>query len=72
MLFKRYAYEQQAAHLEVHARMVDRISSYRDRYQRGEKDIGAELLEFLKEWLYRHLLEDGMAYTEYLIAQGAR
>lgn len=72
MLFRRYAYDKQAEHLEVHARMVEKISSYRDRYKRGEEDIGPELLEFLKDWLYHHILEDDMAYSEQLIAQGVK
>ncbi len=72
MLFKRYGYEQQVEHLKVHERMVNRISSYRDRYKHGEKDIGLELLEFLKDWLYHHILEDDMAYTGHLIAQGVK
>ena len=72
MLFRRYAYDKQAEHLEVHASMVEKISSYRDRYKRGEEDIGPELLEFLKDWLYHHILEDDMAYSEQLIAQGVK
>ena len=70
MLFKRYGYEDQVEHLKTHERMVTKISDFRDRYTGGERDIGPELLDFLKDWLIHHILEDDMAYTEHLIAQG--
>ncbi len=70
MLFKRYDYDRQVEHLKVHERMVDKISNYRDRYKKGETELGPELLEFLKDWLYHHILEEDMAYTEHLIARG--
>ena len=70
MLFKRYGYEDQVEHLKTHERMVVKISDFKDRYTHGAKDIGPELLEFLKDWLTHHILEDDMAYSEHLIAQG--
>ena len=70
MLFKRYGYEQQVEHVKRHERLVEKISSFKQRYTNGEKEIGPELLEFLKDWLYHHILEDDMAYTEHLIAEG--
>lgn len=72
MLFKRYGYDHRVEHLRVHERMVSKISDYRDRYKHGESELGPELLEFLKDWLYHHILEDDMAYSEHLIAQGVK
>ena len=72
MMFKVYDYAEKKEHLEVHERMVARVADFRDRFKAGETDIGPELLEFLKDWLYHHILEDDMAYTEYLIGKGAK
>ena len=70
ILFKRYDYEQKAEHVELHQRMMAKITDFKNRYTGGERDIGPELLEFLTDWLYHHILEDDMAYTDHLIAQG--
>jgi hemerythrin len=39
----------------------------RDRYFRGEEAaIGRELLDYLKDWLNRHILIEDMAYRPYV------
>ena len=72
MLFKRFGYEQQAEHKAVHERMIGKISDFKERYVKGDKEIGPELLEFLKDWLYHHILEDDMAYSEHMVEQGVK
>ena len=72
MLFKRFGYEQHEEHMAVHRRMVGKITDFKERFSRGEADIGPELLEFLKDWLYHHILEDDMAYSEFMLAQGLK
>lgn len=69
-LFRRCGYEQQADHLKVHERMLARVRDFRDRYKHGEKELAPELLDFLKDWLYHHILEDDMAYSEFMISKG--
>ena len=46
----------------MHQRMVDKVGEFKDRFARGETDVGPELLEFLKDWLSHHILEDDMAF----------
>ena len=72
MMFKVYHYAEKESHQAAHERMVARIAEFRERFKDGETDIGPELLEFLKDWLYHHILEDDMNYSEYLIGRGAK
>ncbi len=72
MLFKRFGYEQQAEHKAVHERMIGKISDFKERYVKGDKEIGPELLEFLKDWLYHHILEDDMDYSAFMIEKGVQ
>ncbi len=72
MLFKRFGYEQQQEHKAVHQRMVDKVDDFKNRFAKGETDIGPELLEFLKDWLSHHILEDDMAYSKFMIEQGVK
>ncbi len=72
MLFRRFDYEQQAEHLEVHQRMIGKVADFKQRYTSGERDIAPELLEFLKDWLYHHILEDDMAYSDHMTNHGVK
>jgi len=70
MLFKRYDYPTKQEHLAVHERLLGKVVKYKDRFDKGETDIGEELLEFLQEWLYHHILEDDMAYSDFMVERG--
>ncbi len=72
MLFKRFNYEQSAEHLATHQRMVEKIIEFRDLHAKGQSNIGPELLEFLRDWLFHHILEDDMAYSNLMIEQGVQ
>ncbi len=72
MLFRRFGYEQQAEHVEVHERMIGKVADFKQRYVHGDRDIAPELLDFLKNWLYHHILEDDMAYSEHMVGQGVK
>ena len=70
MLFKVYGFDDQQEHLATHERMVEKIGEFKERFDKGETDISDELLTFLKNWLFHHILEDDMAYSEHLRAKG--
>ena len=72
MLFRRFGYEQQQEHKAVHERMIGKVADFKQRYLEGDRDIAPELLEFLKEWLYHHILEDDMAYSEHMVGKGVQ
>ncbi len=70
MLFKVHGFDDQEEHLAVHERMVEKIGDFKQRFDKGEADISEELLDFLKNWLFHHILEDDMAYSEHLRDKG--
>lgn len=70
MLFKVHGFADQEEHLAVHERMVEKIGDFKQRFDKGEADISEELLDFLKNWLFHHILEDDMAYAEQLRDKG--
>ncbi len=72
MLFKRHDYPSTADHRASHERLLRKVLMYKDRFNGGEKNIAPELLEFLKEWLYHHIMEDDMAYSAHLRERGAK
>jgi hemerythrin-like metal-binding protein len=60
-------YPAAAAHKTEHLRFAQDMHYTRDRYFRGEEAaIGRELLDYLKDWLNRHILIEDMAYRPYV------
>jgi hemerythrin len=65
-LFEHYGYADQDAHREYHDKLVQRVDDFAHRFEAGIRDLGVELLEFLKTWLTDHILREDMAYSSFL------
>jgi hemerythrin-like metal-binding protein len=65
-LFDQYGYPGQVEHRDYHRRLVSKVQDFVNRYKSGTADLGNELLDFLKQWLNHHILEDDMAYSAFL------
>lgn len=72
MLFKSYNYPETDDHKTVHVKLLEKVTTFGDRFERGETDIGPELLAFLKRWLNHHILGDDMAYSEFMRKHGVQ
>ena len=61
------AYPDYQQHCEVHAAICRRLEDIRWEYFQGIHDeLRNEILDFLKTWLNRHILEEDMRYRPYL------
>lgn len=72
MLFDRYTYEQTDDHCMAHQKLLNKVGEYKTRFETGDAEVGQELLEFLKNWLSKHILQEDKAYSAYLIAKGVK
>ena len=71
MLMERYGYPDLAAHQEKHARLVEKVMGFKHRIDRGELLVD-ELMDFIREWLNRHIRHTDQEYTAHLNQQGVR
>ncbi len=72
MMFRTYQYPGTDDHMLSHRRVLEKVAWYKRRFDNQETDIAKELLELLIYWLNHHILQEDMAYSEYLIGKGAR
>jgi hemerythrin-like metal-binding protein len=69
-LFARHDYPEQADHKEVHSKLVDQVLYFQDQFEKGEKDVSLELMEFLKDWLLNHIKKTDRQYSSFLLSKG--
>ena len=69
-LLVKYSYPGTNAHMESHKQFMERATFASFDAMNGEADI-AELISYLHGWWHTHILQEDMAYKEFLLAQGA-
>lgn len=70
VLMTQCSYPDIACHHEQHENLAAQVVEIRDRFARGEQQIGNELLAFLHDWLYFHIIEADMKYRPTFEAAG--
>lgn len=68
-LFSKHGYSETADHLNHHERLRSGLISHIDKFRRSQLDQ-AKFLEFLKDWLIKHIMETDMKYSAHLIERG--
>ena len=67
VMFQRYGYPQTAEHTAEHAHFTAQAMDWLLRFEAGE-DVDLEALDFLKDWLRCHILEEDRAYVPFFQA----
>jgi hemerythrin-like metal-binding protein len=69
-LFDTHAYPETADHKEKHHKMTAKVKALMGEVQSGKSTISIEVMNFLKNWLDKHIMETDMKYSPYLISKG--
>ena len=69
-LFREHEYPEQDKHIHAHKKLLEQVMSFQERIRKGESDVSVELLEFLKEWLIKHIKNTDMNYSPFLLGKG--
>lgn len=72
MLFELHEYPDIEQHKAQHANLFIQVAGFRTRFEAGDPAVGEELLEFLKDWLNIHILQEDKAYTSHLLERHVR
>ncbi len=57
-------------HKAEHDRFTQTILDFQDKFQRNEIGLSIELMDFLKDWLVRHIMGVDKKYVPHLNARG--
>ena len=65
-------YPEYDQHKFEHDRLLETVLSFQGRFQRNEVGLTIEVMDFLKNWLSKHILGTDKRYGPFLNAQGVR
>ncbi len=66
LVMRLHGYPGYEPHLEEHTRLMKKVREIRSRVNNGETQIGAQLVDDLREWLLTHIAVEDVAFGEFL------
>ncbi len=72
-LFETHKYEKADVHIGQYNFFIAKVSEFRSKWQeRSDKVLTSDMIRFLFDWLVNHIMIADKAYSEKLLAGGAR
>ena len=69
-LFAEHAYPDADKHIAEHQKFTKNILQFRQQYAQMKQCSGKYILDFLKNWLIKHILASDKAYSDFLTQKG--
>lgn len=63
-------YPQLADHHTHHVDLTRQVEEFMARYKRGDTTVNIELLQFLSDWLTKHILQEDKQYGPWMKSHG--
>jgi hemerythrin len=70
--FDKFVYPERAAHKKEHAEFVTKVSGFKKGFEEGKIALSIEVVNFLAQWLKKHIAGSDKAYAPFLIERGLR
>jgi hemerythrin len=71
-ILARHGYPALASLEREHAAFVRRVAEFQQGFQAGRVTVSLDMLEFLKDWLVKHIRGSDRAHGDFLTAKGVR
>ena len=71
-LFDTHGYPETADHKEKHHKMTAKVTALIGEVQSGKSTVSIEVMNFLKNWLDKHIMETDKKYGPYLNSKGVK
>lgn len=69
-LMKKHNYPGLAHQLNAHKNFVQKVSDFEEKHKQGKFMLSIEVMNYLKEWLQKHILVTDKKYTSYFNEKG--
>jgi hemerythrin-like metal-binding protein len=68
--FDKFNYPDAANHKQEHAAFVQKISDFQDKFNKGGLTLTLEVMNFLKDWLVKHIQGTDQKYSAFFNEKG--
>lgn len=69
-LFKEYDYPHFDSHKKEHEDFKEKVLEFKNEFDEGRIMLSIQVINFLKNWLIKHILASDKEYSAYLNAKG--
>lgn len=69
-LFRKHKYPDTDAHVLEHSNLVQQVVQLKSDFESGKALLTMDVMNFLKDWLSRHIAGSDKAYTAFLNSRG--
>lgn len=70
--FKRYNFPMKDEHMRSHKNLVDQVVKIIKDFESGKEVVSVNLLQFLKEWVINHIIQEDKEYSKYFKSINAK
>jgi hemerythrin len=71
-LMDRHQYAHAAAHKQEHKDLVKAVGDFKGKFDRGDAALTTELMNFLRDWLAKHIMSSDKTFAKDLIQKGVQ
>ena len=71
-LMESHSYPDYANHKLQHEHLTKTVQEFQSKFQKSEVGLTLDVMEFLKDWLGKHILATDKKYTAFLNSKGVR
>ncbi len=69
-LMEKFNYQQINEHRLEHKKLTEQVEQFLEKYSTGAADLDEQLFDFLKKWLFEHILDTDKKLGEFLHIRG--
>jgi len=69
-IFDKYGYPETSVHKKEHADLVKQVLAYKESFDSGKSVLTIDLMNFLRDWLTKHISGSDKKYTSFLTGKG--
>jgi len=71
-LLQKHGYPDADQHKKVHEKLVEKVTDFKTKVDKGDGTISMELMDFLKDWLVNHIKGTDKKYVPFLKQHGVK
>lgn len=71
-LMQDKGYPEYAEHKTQHEGFVTKVSEFKEKFEAGEEMLAVEVLDFISDWIYSHIMGVDQKYSAFLLEKGVQ